>query len=164
MASGTRRPHPAWAQKDQPLWHCIGAIGDVDPVEHGGGFVFADRRRLYPAEVAFIEAPEDALWDDDGWSRDARWIVYRVPLERFGRREAAREWWADHLASVAMTVGETEERLLARVESEDPMDRAGFYEAVAATFGWGELDPYPLSMTRAGVRRRFRSALARKGR
>ena len=44
----------------QPSFWCIDNIGDVNPFEHGGGFVLVDRTGVYCPELLMLEAPSGA--------------------------------------------------------------------------------------------------------
>lgn len=43
----------------QPSYWCIENIGDVDPLEHGGGFVIVDRTGVYDPELLILDVNED---------------------------------------------------------------------------------------------------------
>jgi hypothetical protein len=58
----------------QPEWKCVANLGDVNPIDHGGFFVFVDKTGHYAPEVEILEVP-----DEDSEKR--RWTVYRFCLE-----------------------------------------------------------------------------------
>ena len=57
----------------QPSFWCIDNIGDVNPFEHGGGFVLVDRTGVYCPELLVLEALDDA---DESWH-----LLYTILLE-----------------------------------------------------------------------------------
>lgn len=87
----------------QPKWKLAGTVGDVNPVDYGGGFIFVDETGVYPPELELIEVDESAFsdepddepeFDEDGElindfdeleqanSDKGKWTVYRFSLER----------------------------------------------------------------------------------
>ena len=93
---------------NQPVWGCIGSIGDKDLVRHGGGLVMADIRELnepeegvprhrqevrYCQELWYIKPPTDDMKDpesEEGYKAGAVWHVYTVILERMKEVSKAR--------------------------------------------------------------------------
>jgi hypothetical protein len=56
----------------QPIWKFVVNLGDTDPIENGGYFVFTDETGVYPPEVELLEEPAE----------DSKtWTVYRFVLE-----------------------------------------------------------------------------------
>jgi hypothetical protein len=43
----------------QPCYHCIGNIGDVDPLTHGGAFVCVDKFNVYSPILLILDTYED---------------------------------------------------------------------------------------------------------
>ena len=62
----------------QPTWRYVTNLGDVNPIEHGGAFVFVDTTAVYPPEMEILEPPCDDIDIDDD---DARWAVSRIVLD-----------------------------------------------------------------------------------
>ena len=129
----------------QPWWVLEGRIGDVDPISHGGGFVYADALGNYPPELHYFEPEDDGL----------RLRLYRVLLEN----KPSEEWWWESLADVARLC----DRSVAELRSDAagaPMSRARVYEDVAACLGWNDLsgDSYE-RMFEAEARQRYRVEL-----
>jgi hypothetical protein len=148
----------------------IGNIGDINAIEYGGGFVL-DHGDGHPTLVVF---------DPHGDSDDARVDVWTVALDRrkivtdddgteyyvplsfdpsWGRHPSTYDEWEDkHMQSIADTIGATVDELYQAVCSEDPVQRAYYYEAVAATFGWHEVcasDQPDDCRTRAELRKKW---------
>ena len=67
-------------ETNQPDWEEVGHIGDVSWVEYDGGPVFVDRTGKYDPELEYVETPPETRegFDDP----EARWTIYRVPLEK----------------------------------------------------------------------------------
>jgi len=150
---------------NQPVWKQVGTVGDVNPFDYDGGFVYEDETGVYSAELEWIEA------QDDGSGEAGPWKVYRWDLDRletveidgavylvpfgFGARtdlpysiESYDEWFHRDLGEVADTVGSTVEELRAALCSEDPMRRAFAYLELAQYHGFENFDSYPLEFSK----------------
>ena len=156
----------------QPVWKFVDNLGDADPIENGGLFLYVDETGVYPPELEqLLEPTEDDV--DDG---DERWIVRRVCLDKLklvrledtlylvsDRYEPSWphplpryvEWFASDLGSVASTMGTTREELETAFCSDDPKDRAWAYQCVYDYHGWDNSDSYPLTLTRKEVEARY---------
>lgn len=159
----------------QPKWRFVANLGDASPLEHGGYFVYRDTTGVYDHEAELLVEPEDT--DDRG----ARWTVYRIELDRckivredntvylvpFAYDAAAYlhpvssyvEWFAKDLDRVASFIGSTREEMERELCSENPLERAHAYRAIGDYHGWRNLDDYPLTLTRAEVKKRYRGRL-----
>jgi hypothetical protein len=60
----------------QPKWRCIANLGDVNPLDHGGLFLYRDTTGQYDEEMEKIE-----LGDEDPEKGD-EYLVFRVVLDR----------------------------------------------------------------------------------
>jgi hypothetical protein len=139
---------------DQPKWQLIANLGDATPLDYGGLFVFRDETGVHPEEMELLEVQNPDADDDD-----LRYEVRRCVLERctltggilsdnsFHPEHPA--WFAADLAGVASAIGSTKEDLERLLCSEDPLERAEAYRAVADYHGWDNLDSDPLTLTRA---------------
>lgn len=140
---------------NQPQWVKIGTIGDVNPIECGGGFIFEDSTGVYPPELEVIEPWEVREFLDENGDI-GRWTVYRVVLERCTFKGGVLSdnkfhpdypvWFADKIQSVADCNGIDVDELRDALCSNDAMARAGAYEALAGYFGWDEFDTGPLTI------------------
>ena len=65
----------------QPVWKKVGTVGDINPLDYDGGFVYVDTTGVYPPEMEYIEVQSMCDGREDG-----PWKVYRVVLDppRFG--------------------------------------------------------------------------------
>jgi hypothetical protein len=111
----TKRSLPVWQRQEiqellcfskgssmsQPKWKCVGNLGDVDPITHGGILVYIDETGVYPPEVEVIEPyknenhdsdydqdyqdeddPDPEFAYDEELSEELHWTIHRVILER----------------------------------------------------------------------------------
>jgi hypothetical protein len=128
----------------------IGTVGDVNFPEYDGGQVLkspqeASTGRSDGYELEYVEVPPDDIDFDD---KEARWTIYRVPLDR-----GVPTWGS--LKSAAQTSGQKPSEVKAAFMSDDPMERAWAYEVYAANYGWGEFDQYPLVLDKKSVEDRY---------
>jgi hypothetical protein len=157
----------------QPKWEFIANLGDANPIEYGGYFLYKDSTGAYDFEAELLEEPEDAD------SKKAKWTVRRVCLDRckLQRSEDGEriylvsyaydpatyphalsqyaEWFAKDLDGVASTIGSTREELEHALCAEDGGERAWAYRAIADTYGWDNFDSYPLFLTKEEVEARY---------
>ena len=119
----------------------VAQLGDVNPIDHGGYFVYGGER---PAAERL-----ELLGDNDPDRGAVGWEVYRFDLD------ACEESWHD-LPAVASYVDSTEEELRRLLLSSDPVDRAQAYRAIGDYHGFDNLDSYPIRLTRTEVGRRYR--------
>lgn len=66
----------------QPDWKLVGAVGDVNPIDHGGGFIYEDTTGVYAAELEYIEPDEQY---EDRYGNATRWTVYRFEIPQLKR-------------------------------------------------------------------------------
>lgn len=147
----------------QPVWKYVGTIGDVHPIQHGGGFVYADLTEVYPPELEYIEV------SDDGNTV----VIHRIVLEpcRFktflnfpgttpqladpsqrGKTwQWANEWWVEKLDDMCRSNDISKFFLLRRMLSSCPMERAWAYSELISYYGAMQFnyDPKQLTETEA---------------
>lgn len=141
----------------QPTWRVVGRIGDVNPVDYGGGIVLVDDTGVYAPELEFYEAESD--------SDDSVVQVYRVSLEPHTFEGGVLSdnpyhrdypvWYADRLERVACTMDCTVDDMVSSLCGNDPIAKAIVYHDLASYFGWVEFDNYPLELTRAEAEARL---------
>lgn len=145
----------------QPEWELVGTIGDRNPVEYGGGYVFRDKTGVYDPEVEYVEPLECNPKDGSGTGV----TVYRVVLEshtfidgilsdnKYHPDKAV--WYADKLDGVCGCCDCDRDELIANLCGDDPVARAWAYETLASYFGWYEFDTYPLTLTADEAEKRY---------
>jgi hypothetical protein len=142
----------------------LATLGDVNPIEHSGGFVV--KRKEGAVEMEWIEPPDD---DDDwecqecggtgdscvvcggtGQNPALRWTVTVAVVEPY-------EWvkWADVATSCGKDLAEYE----AAFQSGDPKEMAFAILDAANIIGWYQFDQEPLTLTRAEVTARYKGLL-----
>jgi len=71
----------------QPDWKFEAQLGDVNPIDHGGKFLFSDKTGVYAPELEVLELIEgdtEDEYNDDGeleTEGDMKWQVHRFILE-----------------------------------------------------------------------------------
>jgi hypothetical protein len=126
----------------------IGSVGDVNPIEYGGGFIFSAPETGGPwIEYYYgMESEHPDVQDDPDDVPDLSAVVYRVDLHKNGREFLNwYDWidWDDVAGSTGLDVAEytTPSRLKkAQARALAIQDAAGYY-------GWHEFDSYPLQLT-----------------
>jgi hypothetical protein len=124
----------------QPKWKPIGHIGDVDPIAHGGGFVYEDQTGVYAPEMAWFEPSPDEQWHR--LQGNTPLSVYRILIER----DPASEWWYERLDEVARFCGRSIEDAQ-RLANGNIIERAFLYDALIHYFGTENFDSYPTQTT-----------------
>lgn len=125
----------------QPSYWCVESIGDVDPFEHGGGFVLVDRTGTYDPELLILEVKCD----------DRRWLasIELEPLTRIKAEDGFHglsdnkfhpelaAWFGDSqsLKAVASSSGRPYYALLDSFLSGCPVERAFAYMDAVRYFG-----------------------------
>ena len=157
--------------KNQPSFHCIANLGDTDPLEHGGAFVFVDRRGLYPPELHLWEPSESKLYRvtvEQLWriaseeSRDP--ATNRQPEDGVSdnRFHPYLPAWFGNLAalqSVAYSIGSGLSEFVDRLTAENAVTRAGAFVDLIGYWGPTEFDSYPLELTTREARTRCAKCL-----
>ncbi len=147
----------------QPSWKIVSNMGDRNPIDHGGYFVYVDETGTYD--------PEAELLVTYGENVGNQWTVFRFSLERCTCLNGILSdnkyhpdypaWFAKDLTSVAETHGQALDELVLMLCSEDPKERARAYESIGNYHGFENFDSYPLTFTdRAEVEARYAEDLA----
>src|ERR1035437_7011908 len=117
----------------------IANLGDINPLEHGGFFVYDNDGAI---EVSIIE------WADEGEFR-----VYDFSCDG-GTIE--NEWWFDDLNIIADYCGTTKNDIVLDMVSGDPVKVAQAFQTIIAFWGPRAFDDSPSILTRREVHNRFR--------
>lgn len=132
--------------------HKMGTLGDVNPIDHGGGVVLGTYKTLAnpKAEGSFVEYVETPFYEDDDDDPQRVVEVYRVSLD--GNPMELYDWvdWSD----IAAFADQPIEELQRLSRSSDPSARAYVVESLASYGGWRALDDRPLKLTVAELEER----------
>lgn len=157
----------------QPKWKYVGNLGDRDPINHGGLFVFVDETGVYAPEAELLELVsgdiEDEYNDDDELvvEGDMKWEVRRFILEPctfvdgilsdnpyhpdhpawFAKPEAEktnRPQDTTYLSRICDSMDVEADELIRLFCSNDPLERAMAWRYVGEYHGYDNLDSYPL--------------------
>lgn len=115
----------------------LGAVGDVDPILHGGGIVYLSESGPV---LAYTPGLDD---EDDDTDPRAEMVLYEVAVEDDVTKDLNWVSWGD----VARSGGESAAELKKQARSKDVMTRAFVYMDVAGHDGWENLDGYPRKLT-----------------
>ena len=144
----------------QPKYRFAANIGDMNPFESG---------RLLCVDATGVYPPRLVVFDFAGDNKSA--YVSHIDCERCTMLGVAPStlsdnhfradkpaWFADKVADAAECVGVTEMSLACDLCGMDVVKRAIAYDALINYFGTYEFDQYPVKMTRAEIRRKYRAA------
>lgn len=149
----------------QPKWKLLGTVGDVNPLDHSGGFVFVDETGVYDPEIEWIE-PEG----ENEYGEPIRWKVYRWSLEKctyqngilsdnpyhpdypawFAKPESERKHRPQdttYLLDICKTMDVSEKTIISNLCGDDIMARANAYLDIARYHGMDNFDEYRLSFS-----------------
>lgn len=143
----------------QPEWKFIVNLGDADPINHGGAFVYEDKTGAYPPELELLQADDELDAEE--------WAVHRIVLEPCTYIDGVLSenpyhkdnpaWFADSLDGVARVNGMETAELIRLLCSDDATDRAFGYLALAHYHDIANFDAYPLKLQgRKELRQRYR--------
>lgn len=124
----------------QPKWKFVGGIGDIDPIAHGGGFIYEDSTGVYCPEMTYFEPASDDTWHK--LRGNTPLTVYRILIER----DSTKEWWYAKLDVIASYTGQSIEDIQHHA-SGSTMERAMLYSDLISYFGAHEFDSYPTKTT-----------------
>jgi len=143
----------------QPKWKYVDNLGDANPIDHGGRFVFVDQRGMYGPEVAVLIPPEETeevetdQTDEDGdpiMLEVGKWELYRYLLEKCTFIDGVLSdnefhpdhpvWFADSLDSICSSSDRDKKELIDDLCGNDPVKRAFAYEAIEGHWGLDNLN------------------------
>lgn len=142
----------------QPVWKFLANIGDVNPVDYGGKFVYKDETGVYPPEMAVLEVPEEGesqIYCEFRFILDKCTYVNGVLSDNQFHPEHPA-WFADDIEAIEDCIGQDRGSVIAGLCSDDTLARAFAYDAIASYFGYHEFDHYPLEMSRRDAKKRFK--------
>ena len=158
----------------QPDWKYICNLGDRNPIDHGGAFLYVDATGVYTPEVAYLVAPDEDPEDP----RKAAWTVYRFIIEPctfidgilsdnkfhptnpawFAGTEAERSERPQdttYLKNIARSISEDVDTFAQHFLSTDVRERAFAWLEVGHYHGFENLDTYPTHLTREEATMRY---------
>lgn len=143
---------------NQPKWKCVAQLGDANPLDYGGYWVFVDTTGVYDAEGEWVEVDEETN----------RLTIHRFSLDKCTYIDGVLSdnqyhpehpaWFADDLESCASSCGTPVDELRTMLCSDDPIQRALAYRDIGGHWGFRNLDDCPLEMGRTEGRRRYKKA------
>lgn len=144
--------------------HVIGHVGDVNPIDYGGGFILQmspdDRPCLEYYEGLDTEAISNRYDDAADERIEAMTVrVYRADLECSARAFLSDLNWVDWDEIRGFTGSDPSTYTAPTLAT--PFDRACAACDVASYHGWANLDSYPLELTVAELRARWGGCHAR---
>ena len=154
----------------QPSWKLVANLGDVNPLDYGGYFVFVDETGVYPPEAELLVINDDCqilayrfvlkpCTFIDGVLSDNRFHPDHCAwFATTAAKMAARPQDGKGLADIAAFTGIEESELVGMLCSEDPIELALAYRAIGEYHGFDNLDSYPLEMSHAEARARYKTA------
>jgi hypothetical protein len=130
----------------QPKWKIIGGVGDINPLDFDGGFVYIDETGIYDPEIVYFEPASDEQWEkfsNEGKEDELPVLVYRVIIEN----DSSKEWWYKDLDEIQSYAGWSKESLKQVIKERNPLHMAALYMDLIRYYGAEEFDSYPIKMT-----------------
>src|SRR5574341_164957 len=132
----------------------IGSIGDRNPIEYGGGYIFTASGSGGPW-VEYFDGLETVAPDaDEDEDLDLEVIIYRVDLHEDGKRFLSWYDWVDW-NDVARSAGQDVEDYTSPSNLRTAQARALAIQDAAGYYGWHEFDQYPLQLTLGKLKQRW---------
>lgn len=126
----------------QPKWKFVVNLGDANPLEHDGFFLYTDETGAYPPELEYLQRQCDGSWQ-----------IYRIVLERCTYQNGILSdnkyhpefaaWFAEYIPEIASSASVSEIELISNFCSNNPILLAQAYLDTTGYFGWYEFDQYP---------------------
>lgn len=131
----------------QPKWKFFAKLGDKNPIDHGGQFIFTDETGVYQPEVEVLNKINENEWEAH------RFILEPCTFENdvlsdneFHKDHPA--WFADSLTDVAEFIGAEDAReIIDALIGDNLLHRAEAYLSIAAHHGIINFDEYPKRFT-----------------
>ena len=154
----------------QPNWKYIANLGDVNPLDYGGFFIYEDTTKVYAAEGEYYIPEENQCYrfSLDKMSFVNGHLISADMLERSKTKslpypiESYTEWYEDSLSSIASYIGVELSELQTWFTSDNVLDRARAYESLGQYHGFENLDSYPLHLTKTEAKKRYAKELKRR--
>jgi len=137
----------------QPKWKLAGHVGDVDPIAHGGGFVYIDETGVYGPEMTWFETLDDGTWER--LQGETPVTEYRIMLD-----SGTEEWWYEDLYKVVEYCGGQLKDYREYAVSSDPMVLANLYADLISYHSAYEFDQYPSTYTEDQEYERYKEEMS----
>jgi hypothetical protein len=126
----------------------LGNIGDVNPIEYGGGYILSAPKQGQWLEWFDGLDCEERAWEielDNPEHLKRTVTLYRPDIERDGKAFLSSYNWVDWSA-VAETCGQSAD-VYSAGNLKTAAQRARALQDAAGYYGWHEFDHYPLTLT-----------------
>jgi hypothetical protein len=154
----TKRHHSHHSTKSSA--RKIGSIGDVNPIDYGGGYIFSAPESGGPHLEYFDgldsdERAERLSYDDDAEEKidKLKVLLYRVDLGKDGKDFLSDHDWVDW-DQIADSVG-NDGSAYAPGKLRTAQARALAVQDAAGYHGWNNFDSYPLELTVGELKARW---------
>lgn len=158
---------------NQPVWKMIANLGDANPLDHGGFFIYVDTTNVYPPEAVWLEITNESEEDEEELFT---YREYRFPLEKCTYingilsdnkfHPEIHAWWATPESQLSKRPQDTTylskmtddpEKLIQMFCSDDPTQRALAYREIGEHHGFDNLDHDPLeNLSRMQAEERYK--------
>lgn len=136
----------------QPKWKLVAQMGDVNPMDYGGFFVYVDETGVYAPEAESLELNEGGKYTAHRFTLEPCTYIDGVLSDNPYHPKSAA-WFADDIEKIQACTGI--DGLVALFCSQDPIERATAWRAVAEYSGLENLDSYPLTLTKKECKKRY---------
>ncbi len=159
----------------QPKWKLVANLGDVNPLDHGGFFVFKDATHVYSPEAEVL-----LLDNENDEDENTTYTMYRFGLDKCTfengvlsdnpfhpghsawfaaqeERKKTRPQDTTYLSNVCDCCDWELDDLRIALCSDNVFLRARAYQDLASYHGYDNFDSYPLRMSHEEATRRYSS-------
>lgn len=138
---------------NQPVWKVVGNVGDINPIEYGGGIVFEDTTGVYEPEMHCFNNNEE----HEGTDKEVELSVVLLEKCYFNRitntlsdnkyHKDHAAWFAKDISKIVECYGIESKQLIEWLCSDDTMERAMGYETLVNYYGKYEFDQDPTEIS-----------------
>jgi hypothetical protein len=136
----------------QPIWKCVANLGDVNPLLHGGFFIYVDTTGVYPPECALLEV------EDEHDGRSQKYTEYRCVMEQhtlLGGVLSENTFHPDSAAWYEDEIQNINPDIVRELLTGDVRDKGWAYQELMSHFGPHQFDSYPLTLSRKECEERY---------
>jgi hypothetical protein len=139
----------------------LGSVGDVNPIDYGGGFIFSvpgggGPHLEYFEGLDSDERAERLSYDDDAEEKIDK---LKVQLYRVDLGKDAKDFLSDHdwveWEKVATSTGQDVSDYTNPTKLRSAQARALVIQDAAGHYGWNDFDSYPLELTVGELKKRW---------